>query len=749
MGRAKWIGQRRDDLLYLSLDELCEKYPEYSRDTLKGKRGYWRRKVLEKVKDGIMEREQHLRQNQEPEIDANAELAIQILSYHAEEELSLREIYQHDRLRVAEIYIESDRPSFKTIYLNEALIGNEYSDIEFFLKTIDSLPTDHDLIVLSGIVQGDFKMVEKRRKGTLKPELASMDAQFSAAREVIKALCEKGPVVYNMGNDDMRICEDYTLEYFRKMFDLAKSSEGVNYFQQDKIKQHRLWQEHLSFQISHAYPYCLRAGRRLHSAEEVGVMSDGELEVEEYMMLYDTVKRLERGEDPNPDYAPYLDLACLADTDFKIVDDFNLRVKTASDENTTWVRHHFNFSTAPVYGNHMANMVEALGDMKANGHASPYMMVTEHNLEEVGVMVDGTWAISGGGFLKPELFMNAKGRKTNVPGDPAKRLATTRRRIPSPSASSHERFDDGRHTITIYNEKLLQKADSCPRTALILLTDWQIASLTARPDLLIKYLDYAQRIPEQRIGYFNGDFVQGRNYPNFPNENQELGLISMDSQIQFVKDILDEFLREGGFDRSWVTPGNHEWNSGTEKWHGYSFTQYVLDALSAKGLDAKRAEGMITAEGEKFKAWSSVDYVGDYGVYVSHLPLLKGAKGSSGLPIYQAGAHSKGVGQAKQSIDFEMYGHWHHPQYALFGDKLAVISGSLAGMSGYEWMRGYRPTISSVVLHIGGGQPPQLEFLSKEFMENWQVDGWSDEQISKFLEDNRLRASRGEYTRLR
>jgi hypothetical protein len=119
------------------------------------------------------------------------------------------------------------------------------------------------------------------------------------------------------------------------------------------------------------------------------------------------------------------------------------------------------------------------------------------------------------------------------------------------------------------------------------------------------------------------------------------------------------------------------------------------------------------------------------------------------MPVYQAAVHNKGVGRDKHSVDFEMYGHWHHPQYGLFGDKLAIISGSLAGMSGYEWMRGYRPVINSVILHIGGGQPPQLEFLSQEFMENWQVEGYTDEQLKDWLDKTRKEAVRGTYTELR
>lgn len=46
MGKARWVG---DDLYYLlneSLSQLLQRYPQYNEATLKGKRAYWRRKII-------------------------------------------------------------------------------------------------------------------------------------------------------------------------------------------------------------------------------------------------------------------------------------------------------------------------------------------------------------------------------------------------------------------------------------------------------------------------------------------------------------------------------------------------------------------------------------------------------------------------------------------------------------------------------------------------------------------------------
>lgn len=45
MGKARWTGDHRWRLLNYTLKELCEYYPSYSKQTLKGKRAYWRKKL--------------------------------------------------------------------------------------------------------------------------------------------------------------------------------------------------------------------------------------------------------------------------------------------------------------------------------------------------------------------------------------------------------------------------------------------------------------------------------------------------------------------------------------------------------------------------------------------------------------------------------------------------------------------------------------------------------------------------------
>jgi hypothetical protein len=47
MGRARWVGRHLWNLLNLPVSELVVLYPEYSRDTIKGKKAYWKQKLKE------------------------------------------------------------------------------------------------------------------------------------------------------------------------------------------------------------------------------------------------------------------------------------------------------------------------------------------------------------------------------------------------------------------------------------------------------------------------------------------------------------------------------------------------------------------------------------------------------------------------------------------------------------------------------------------------------------------------------
>lgn len=684
---------------------------------------------------------------QDPNTEYAAELLLQPVS---EIPNDLLDIYRANEEPIDTYTLRTNKPSVNVLHMSELLIGHQDSAVDFYHNMIDvisCLPKAErpDVAVVSGFMQGDFKFLEKPRRATLVPELTSMDAQFRYARQMIEKLQTIGvPVIYNLSNDDRRIAEEYTIETFRKMHDYAKSQDGVNWSKVDKMRQHSQWNTHLQFQIDTVLPYCLRSGRRLYTADEMKEKTKNSIDVEEYFVLFAHEQAKRNGLRGVGAHKKWITkVIAKQNRDVVITDNLNMHLATKDREYTDWVRHYIGFSPQPMYQDHMKPSISVISQLAAHSEKTPDMLITQHNQESVGVGNQEAWVISIGGMIRAKNFVNTSGRRTDARGDVSRRLVTTRRRIPEPSATMHERTDDGRHKVTFLNEKLIEKSFSIPKRMTIAeLCDFQTGSITARPDILAKYLDY---IRTRAIGvqatalFFGGDMIHGRNYSHFPSESQMTGLMAIDSQEAFNKSLFNTSFEDisaeelSGLEKVLVQPGNHEWNSGTLKWHGYSFTTYMRDLFGRMYARAgytdqqieervKSHEATITNKGEYASGYTGIEYFGDMGVLIQHYLMERGAKGSGGsLPVYQTEQMSSGGGDLMKNVDIFMAGHWHHPQYGLFGNKLGIVGGSIAGLSDYELKRGYRPTIAGTMIHLGGGLPVQVEFIGESTLHNHTI----------------------------
>lgn len=690
---------------------------------------------------------------------------------------NLRDVLAASRrnTEVSTYEFSTEDDSAKVLYLSELLIGDQATDIDFYTKTIETvreLPEDMQphLLVLSGLVQGDFKFLEKSRRANLAQGFGSMDTQFAYAREMLEEAQTIGvPIIYNMSNDDLRIAEEYTYEVMRQLASdhkrYAKKTNPDNWKSEaftsvsalDKLRRHPQFDEHLQFQVKTVFPYCLRSGRRLYTAEEMAEMTNGKIRTEEYYVLFDSERRRAAGEEVVPSHASWLKRVAkeqLSQESLIIEDNLNLEVMTNERTYNDWIRHVFALSDKTLSRSYMKVAVEAVNQEAASGHQQPDMLIMQNNLEDVGVSKDNKWIVSTGGMINGRQYLQTRGLNTAPAGGAAKRSVTARRRTAVPSATMHDRTDDGRHLVTFFNDSLLEKSDSIPeRITIAELCDFQTGSITARPDLLAKYLDYirTRSMGERATAlFFGGDMMHGRNYPNFPSESQLTGLMAMDSQEAFNTALFQHAFdgvtgdELAALERVLVQPGNHEWNSGTLNWHGYSFVSYMrhfFEKMLARGgySDTEIAEivktndAVITPKGEYASGYTGIEYFGDMGVLIQHYLLERGGKGSGGdLPVYQGHDFATGGGDLMQNIDILMAGHWHHPQYALLGNKLNVIGGSIAGISDYELKRSYRPTIAGTQLHIGGGLPPQVEFISEEALHRHEIQtgGFTRQQLA-------------------
>jgi hypothetical protein len=447
--------------------------------------------------------------------------------------------------------------------------------------------------------------------------------------------------------------------------------------------------------------------------------------------------------------------------DITVTDDVNLRVKTKGKSYFEWIRHDFgNITPTTKRVNHTSKKSSPISQLKSNGDEYPDSLVVQNEYEGTGVSDNGNWIVTTPSMIRAKDVVNTRGSRANTSGDIAKRLVFSRGRIPQPGAIMHERTDEGIDRFTFFNKKLQEKSESIPeRMTIAVHQDIQTGSITSRHELEAKNIDYVRTriMGERAVAWaWLGDQVQGRNYPHFASESQMTGLMSMDSQEGFLLDVLEKSFENMSFeemkaiDRITTQNGNHEYNSGTLKWHGYSFItslrqlfekkfsdmygrQFAREGYSDEQIDkmvssfvrekVKSHEAMITPEGEYFTGYFDMEYFNDMGVLFQHTHLHRGGKGGGGaLPSYQAQGLMEGQGALMRSVDLFMQGHWHHPNFVILMDKISITGGSMAGLSDYEFKRGYRPTIAGNLIHIGGGLPVQLEFLSKDFLENYKIE---------------------------
>ena len=657
--------------------------------------------------------------------------------------------------------------SQNTLYLSELLVGSKYSDHTFFNQVVErvgALPQDMkpDEIVMSGLYMGDFGGRKKNSKWMLKPGLRTLEDQFRAGKEKLDQLRKLGiPVVYARSDNDTDIIEEMTYDAFHQMDVLArkhaKESEDIDMKRQlsglEKAKAHPNWPEYYRFTKYVAFPYCVRTGHELRDADAIAAATDGEYNEPEREILFDAYRRASQGQRLLPKHLQVLDRTALNDGNgLTIVGDFEHVVTTRGEnEYTDLVRHKMQTSNAQL-ANYFRTPAQVRGTLAAEGVDRYDNIIITGQQEAGGVLRPDNKAIhSIGGLQNPNKALLEDGDILTSTANTVARPIFGRGRFHDPSATAIERRNDGTQVVTLFNKHLWEVSESIPeRTTVMLQCDWQAGNLASRPDYQLKQLDLVKRRLGRAPVYLalGGDMVEGRNYFDFNRESGRTGLGAMDQQIEYVKDMIERSLEQmtkAELDNLFVkvTIGNHEWNSGTMKVNGYSFADPFIDpykaAFMARGysLDDARArvqfqDTIVTPRGEPVKTYSTVFKVGEMGFELRHF--FGAGKGTGGQPPAFAGhRQSVGLGELREGVDVGLFGHYHHANYMLGGNKLYVGAGSLNGMTGFEYERNLRSANSIVMLHVGAGLPPQIEIMGEQALVKYKVaDGYfSDKQIKE------------------
>lgn len=688
-----------------------------------------------------------------------------------------------------------------TLFLADLLVGSRFSDNHFFNEVVEKVGTftneqKPDQIVVTGLYMGDFGGRKKNSRWMLQNGLRSLDEQFHHGKAKLDQLKELGvPIIYSMSDNDTDIVEEMTFEAFEQMHQLAKKHARQNQESDDvkrqlsrleKAKANPNWPEYYRFTQEVAFPYCVRSGRSLQSIEQVSAKASdfaadlerklsgdnlrederarlndqlsrlrqdiarGEYELPEREILYDAYKRQAQGRRLMPKHRMILDMNALKDSDsLQVVEDFELRTKTRGRQYTDLIRHRFQTSKLPV-SNYFSGPTKIRKQLAADGEDIYDNIIITGQREAAGVFGTDNKAIhSIGGLQDTRKAANSKGYILTSPSNQAGREILGRRRFHPASATSIERLDDGSHFVTVYNKHLMEISESLSDPVTVMLQcDWQAGNIASRPDLQLKQLDMINRRLGKGVVYvaLGGDTVEGRNYSDFNRESGRTGLGAMDQQFEFVRLMVEQSLDQLSKDQMKnlivkATIGNHEYNSGTLKWNGYSFFEPIIDpykqAYAARGFSPSEIrdrvqiqDTLVTSRGEPFKTYETVFRIGEIGVSLSHF--FGAGRGTGGQPpAFMGFNQTTGLGDVRKDIDIGIFGHYHHASYMLGGNKLYVGAGALNGMTGFEYDKGLRSASSIVALHLAPGQPPRIEVVSEEAINNYKIkDGpFSDKEL--------------------
>jgi hypothetical protein len=698
-------------------------------------------------------------------------------------------IYDENKelIKVEKLHFDITGPG--TMHLSDAEYGHKNLNSKFLtkeIKRIASLPENErpSVVVMSDLVFGTFIVNNNKKRRAFAKGAKHLETQFALANKAVTQLAEAGiKVVVLQGDNAFAIADDHAIKSVQRLSGLAKPLLGISgghidYATANRIRQNEKFDQHFTFEWDVVYPYCVRSGRSLLNADEVSKMTDGAVQMEEYLMLFDAYEKQLAGEEIPPEYLDVINFSNIAfpgkkfDDGIHIVDDAHVDMKNADGTIRYSSRLFARFGLSPqtMPTDPITKLKTFMTAMSAEGEAPPDFSVLTNQKWLIGLQGDNdSWALSTPGLQETDI--NEKGSILRTTGDISWRQIM-RGVTAKPATLKYDRDSEGTVTYEVSNELLNQKSEATEPTAIAFIHDLQVGSHSAHLDLPVKSLDYivSKIAPYKKVILgMNGDISHGLNHPGSAIQNGPTLLNGLDPQEKMGKRMftgaLDHYSHAelDNIQKVLITLGNHEWNSGNKDF-GSTHSLWIQDAF-ANILSSKVGPGQLqnelkervsfhdtmhTKDGDfMVNAWTALEPVGAYNLMMQHLILDKMAKGPGGPSILQLKSFFSGIGSLGENVDLAEFGHWHNGQFMLFGNKVGAIAPAQAGQSYYEWIRAYRPKTGLFVMHVGGGKPVQLQFVSTQALHNHQIkDGvFSPESLASrnFFDDPNFDPMRNGY----
>lgn len=663
------------------------------------------------------------------------------------------------------IVTTKDNP-FKIAFIGEVRLGNQFTDMELLnwsLKMLEKFQPH--FVVVSDLVQGDFRRIQVERKRTLTREsyLDRIEVQHRTANLILQALekIAKEKVIYQLSDDDWQVAYNRAIEFLITLQQVRKATFswlGQYFPEQIKRLVGEEYYRFMKFQWEVIQPYMYRIGRSLYNAEEVEELI-GERISE--LFLINLLLLCEEFNLPIPEkYKEVVDFEALHGDKVgskRIVtpDPLVLDLTTFGNKKIQAV-HNIAFSDITQYIDSGFIPEAILRHLQAQGKETPYLLVDFHQERFWGTKLYNTFFFNLPGCQNPMLSAEGKIKffHSRVLSDKAHRQITFRKEPPTPGIVSFEIFKDGRlrfRVLTNRIKKIIEQQKNEPeKTDLVLYTsDYQFGSISMRPEWVIKLLDYGLFSRKATHLIINGDVIQGFCYPLMAGENRPKRLVSVDSQKAFAREVLRPLFPAPNLEAIDLLAGNHEsdiWGADITGQNNLEFLFYILDELYCQERKFNSLEKY-----PDIKFWSRIRLMKSAQPGGSTLNCSYGSrvlksgfkyavqhkwypKGGGRTPLHAQIKWLKNIAQAAGDLDVLFGGHKHTFWVGLIAEKLMLQLPGLVDQSSFEFIRGFMPQSLGALIEFSNKEGIIVELVPIEFIESYRCISPFYSKINKELE---------------
>ena len=339
----------------------------------------------------------------------------------------------------------------------------------------------------------------------------------------------------------------------------------------------------------------------------------------------------------------------------------------------------------------------------------------------------------------------------NAVQDMMHKAFSVRGKIPFLSSCKVEVTKDKRILLTVINEKILDmleryKNQGAEEYLIYTLTDVHVGSIAYRYDYFIKYLDYVKRQAQKlkgkrnmkkvgRIALFNGDIIEGINYPTAMMRNGGTRLTFPQTQMSCAIEMLKPFfftekdgklLLDDDIEHIVLTHGNHEYNSGFIH-SGVMATEILLKYFKAhmerqydpETVKKKLMYSLFVKVGKDKTLFSSIGAFSKLGLNVHMMHSYGGRPNIATATPPQERWVTK-IGSLAKPWDILVQGHYHKFSLGEVAGKVLLTFPSFTEVSDFEYERGLDSPMCGTLLHLSSKYGLVVEILTREFLDKYK-----------------------------